>query len=49
MKKKIILVVGPILCLLFFWSPFEILNPEADKVIGIALWMILWWITEVLK
>ncbi|KAB8154972.1 DASS family sodium-coupled anion symporter [Kordia sp. TARA_039_SRF] len=49
MKKKIILVVGPILCLLFFWSPFEILNPEADKVIGIALWMILWWITEVVS
>ncbi|WP_046757159.1 SLC13 family permease [Kordia jejudonensis] len=46
MKKKIILVLGPLLCLLFFFAPFELISPEADKVIGVALWMILWWITE---
>jgi sodium-dependent dicarboxylate transporter 2/3/5 len=46
MKKKIILVLGPIICLLFFFSPFQFISPEADKVIGVALWMILWWITE---
>lgn len=46
MKKKIILVLGPIICLFFFFSPFQFISPEADKVIGVALWMILWWITE---
>ena len=46
MKKKIILVLGPLICLFFFFSPFQFISPEADKVIGIALWMILWWITE---
>ncbi|EDP96155.1 DASS family sodium-coupled anion symporter [Kordia algicida OT-1] len=46
MKKKIILFLGPALCLLFFFAPFELISPEADKVIGVALWMILWWITE---
>ena len=29
--------------------PFELISPEADCVIGIALWMILWWITEVVS
>ncbi|WP_298423381.1 DASS family sodium-coupled anion symporter [uncultured Kordia sp.] len=46
MKKKLILVLGPVICLFFFFSPFEIISPEADKVVGVALWMILWWITE---
>lgn len=49
MKKKLILALGPIVCLLFFFSPYTMLSPEADKVIGIALWMVLWWITEVVS
>ncbi|MEM6718971.1 MAG: DASS family sodium-coupled anion symporter [Bacteroidota bacterium] len=49
MKKKIILPLGPLLCLLFFFCPFTILSPEADKVLGVAVWMILWWITEVVS
>ncbi len=49
MKKKLILVLGPLICLLFFFSPFQIISPEADKVIGIVLWMVLWWITEVIS
>ncbi|MCH2196998.1 DASS family sodium-coupled anion symporter [Kordia sp.] len=49
MKKKLILVLGPVICLLFFFSPFELISSEADKVIGVALWMVLWWITEVVS
>lgn len=46
MNKRLILLAGPILCLLFCFSPFTFITEEADKVVGIALWMILWWITE---
>jgi len=44
--KKIGLVLGPLLFLIGYNFPFEIINPEADKVIAVALWMIVWWITE---
>jgi len=46
MAKKIGLVVGPLLFLIFYNLPFTIINPEADSVIAVALWMIAWWITE---
>jgi len=49
MKKILILALGPLLCLLLVFGPFQILTPVADKVLGIALWMILWWITEVVS
>lgn len=41
------LLFGPILFILTLsFAPAEILTPEAWKVIGIAIWMITWWITE---
>lgn len=46
MVKKIGLLIGPILFLIVYNLPFTIINPEADKVIAVALWMIAWWITE---
>ncbi len=46
MTKKIGLLLGPILFLIFYNLPFIILNSEADKVIAVAIWMIVWWITE---
>jgi sodium-dependent dicarboxylate transporter 2/3/5 len=46
MKKNIIILLGPLVCLLFQLGVWEFINPTADKVIGVALWMILWWITE---
>ena len=49
MNKYILLVSGPLICLLFFLAPFDIINPEADRVLGVAAWMILWWITEVVS
>jgi len=45
MAKKIGLILGPVLFLIFYNLPFEMLNAEADKVIAVALWMITWWIS----
>ena len=44
--KKIGLFLGPILFLIMYNLPYEIVNPAADKVISVALWMVIWWITE---
>jgi len=44
--KKVGFILGPLLCVIFYNLPFEIINDNADKVIAIALWMISWWITE---
>jgi len=44
--KKIGLLLGPVLFLIVYNLPFVIVNPEADKVFSIALWMVTWWITE---
>jgi len=46
MAKKIGLLLGPLLFLIFYNLPFEMLNAEADKVIAVAIWMVTWWITE---
>lgn len=40
------LFCGPLIFIAFILYPGSIVGPEADKVIGIALWMILWWVTE---
>ncbi len=41
------LLFGPALFgLIIFLSPAHLLNPDAWKVIGVATWMITWWITE---
>ncbi|MFT7588056.1 MAG: sodium-dependent dicarboxylate transporter 2/3/5, partial [Limisphaerales bacterium] len=44
--KKIGLILGPVLFLLLYNLPISLVNPEADRVIAIAVWMIIWWITE---
>ena len=44
--QKAALIAGPLLFLLFYNLPFTLLNPAADKVIAVALWMIIWWISE---
>ncbi len=44
--KMIGLVLGPLLFLVLNLIPFEFVNPEADKVLSIAIWMIIWWLTE---
>ncbi len=45
--KVLGLFLGPALfALISFINPQTYLNPDAWTVIGIALWMITWWITE---
>jgi len=44
--KKVGLLLGPILFIILYNLPFTILSIEADKVIAVAVWMIVWWITE---
>lgn len=44
--KKIGLVLGPVVFFLINKLPFELLSESADAVISVALWMIIWWITE---
>jgi len=44
--KKIGFILGPVLFLVFYNLPFEIINPAADEVLSVAIWMVLWWITE---
>ena len=44
--KKIGLIAGPIVFLILYNFPFVLLTPEADKVVSVAAWMVIWWITE---
>jgi len=46
MTKKTGLILGPIFFLIIFFLPFEILGNEADNVLAVAAWMVIWWITE---
>lgn len=46
LSKKIGLVVGPLVFLCILLLPTTILSTNADAVIAIALWMVIWWITE---
>jgi len=49
MGRILLLLLGPLICLTITFLPISIINSEADPVIGVALWMILWWITEVVS
>lgn len=44
--KRIGLILAPILFILLQLLPIELISEKADVVIAIALWMIIWWITE---
>ena len=46
MVKKIGLLLGPIFFLFFVFFPFHGLPPKAEIVLGLATWMVVWWITE---
>ena len=45
-SKKIGLMLGPILFFIIHSLPFVLLSKRGDVVIAIAVWMIVWWITE---
>lgn len=46
LSKKIGLVAGPLVFLCILLLPTTILSTNADAVIAIALWMVIWWTTE---
>jgi len=46
LSKKIGFFLGPLLFILLISWPTTILDPDIDKVLAIAAWMIVWWITE---
>ncbi len=46
LSKKLGLFLGPILFFILINLPFELVSNQGDKVIAVAVWMIVWWITE---
>ncbi|MCH1517169.1 MAG: DASS family sodium-coupled anion symporter [Flavobacteriaceae bacterium] len=46
MSKQIGLIVGPLLFIFIKGSQLSFLSPEASVVLGLAAWMVSWWITE---
>jgi sodium-dependent dicarboxylate transporter 2/3/5 len=46
LTKRIGLILAPTLFIILQVLPIEIISNQADIVIGIALWMVIWWITE---
>lgn len=45
-SKKIGLFLGPILFFIIQNLPIVLVSEKADAVIAVALWMVIWWITE---
>ncbi len=45
-SSKIGLFLGPILFLIILNLPFELVSEQGDMVIAVAVWMVVWWITE---
>ncbi|KQC31154.1 SLC13 family permease [Flagellimonas eckloniae] len=46
-KSKIAgLILGPIAFLILSNLPFELVSQKGDPVIAVAIWMLIWWITE---
>ena len=45
-SKKLGLFFGPILFFVVLNLPFELVSEQGDKVIAVAVWMIVWWVTE---
>jgi len=44
--KKVGLLLGPILFFIIINLPFFLISEKGDAVIAVALWMVIWWITE---
>ncbi len=45
-SSKLGLFLGPILFFIILNLPFELVSAQGDKVIAVAVWMVVWWITE---
>ncbi len=46
MLKKWGLFIGPVLFLILSLLSGDIISPQADAVLAVALWMIIWWVSE---
>ncbi|NND88018.1 MAG: anion transporter, partial [Flavobacteriaceae bacterium] len=44
--KQIAFLLGPLICLTILVLPEPLLNDPMDKVLAVACWMVLWWISE---
>ena len=44
--KQIGFISGPLLFFILYFIPITLITPEIDKVIAVAAWMVVWWITE---
>lgn len=46
LSSKLGLFLGPILFFILVNLPFELISKQGDAVVAVALWMVIWWITE---
>ena len=46
LPKKIGLLLAPILFFIVVNLPFHLVSETGDAVIAVAIWMVIWWITE---
>ncbi|MFD0965201.1 SLC13 family permease [Pseudofulvibacter geojedonensis] len=46
LAKKIGLLLAPILFLIIINFPFPLISEKGDLVLAVAIWMVVWWITE---
>ncbi|PWL40464.1 anion transporter [Flagellimonas aquimarina] len=46
LSKKVGLIAGPIVFLILSNLPFDIVSQKGDPVVAVAVWMLIWWITE---
>ena len=46
LSKKIGLLFAPLVFLIVVNLPFHLVSETGDAVIAVAIWMVLWWITE---
>ena len=46
--KRLGLVLGPLICLIFCLEPSALVSSDAWRVMGLAAWMIIWWVSEAL-
>ncbi|PRX56026.1 SLC13 family permease [Flagellimonas meridianipacifica] len=45
-SKKWGLILGPVAFLILINLPIELVSEKGDHVIAVAVWMLIWWITE---
>jgi len=46
LSKKLGLLLGPVAFIILTLLPIELVSEKGDPVIAVAIWMLIWWITE---